>query len=132
MSADSRWLLALRVCGVQVILSLAAAVVWWLLEGSALAALAGGGAATFLSLWFALRVFGTDAAADPEGFLRRFYRAEFMKLGLAVLFFIVAANLAGDHMAEIITGFMAALMGFWFGLLPVAGVMGRSGKTGDK
>lgn len=121
MSAESRWLLALRICAAQLIITVVAAIVWWLFEGSALAVLAGGGAATFLSFWFAVRVLGFDAAADPEGFFRRLVRSEVLKLVMAVLFFFIAARYGSEFMAEIITGFMAALMGFWFGLWPVAG-----------
>ena len=120
MSAESRWRLAFRVVSVQAALTVAAALIWWLLGGSALAALAGGGMVTLMSLYFAVRVFSVDAAADPAGFMSRLYRAEIMKLVFTALFFLVAAHYAADHMAEIVTAFAAALMGFWLGLWPVA------------
>jgi F0F1-type ATP synthase assembly protein I len=120
MSAESRWRLPLRIFVVQLALTVAVAIVWWFFGGSALGALAGGGAVTFLSLWFGLRVLGFNAVSDPEGFLRRLVRAEFFKLLMVVLFFLIAARYGSDYMAEIITGFMAALVGFWFGLWPVA------------
>ncbi|MDQ2069727.1 ATP synthase subunit I [Natronospira bacteriovora] len=127
MSANARWRLTLRVCGVQMAFAVVVALIWGLFGGSALAVLIGGGAATFLTLWFGIRVFSVDAAADPEGFLRRFYGAELFKLVMAVLFFIVAARMGGDQMGEIISGFIAALVGFWFGLWPAMKLMSPPG-----
>ncbi|MCP1728233.1 ATP synthase protein I [Natronospira proteinivora] len=120
MSAESRWRLAFRVVVVQAGLTVAVAALWWFWGGSALAALAGGGVVTLMSLYGAVRAFSVDAAADPEGFLRRLYRAEFMKLLMTVLFFLLAARYASEHMAEIVTAFAVALTGFWLGLWPVA------------
>lgn len=133
MSAESRWLLALRVCAAQLIFTVVVAMLWWLFGGSALAALAGGGLVTFLSLWFAMRVFGVDAAADPQGFLRRLYRAELFKFVMVILFFVAAARIGGEHMVEITTGFIAAVVGFWFGLWPaMRAIAVRTGQSGDK
>jgi len=120
MSAESRWRLAFRIVVVQAGLTVMVAALWWLMDGNALAALAGGGVVTLMSLYLAVRAFSVDAAADPEGFLRRLYRAELVKLLMTVLFFLLAARYASDDMAEIVTAFAVALMGFWLGLWPVA------------
>lgn len=124
MSAKSRWLLALRVCLAQVILTVSAAVAWWVGGGSPLGALTGGGAATLISLYFAVRVFSVDAAADPQGFMRRLYRAVAMKLLMTAVFFGLAASYGAEVMGEIVTAFTAVLMGFWVALWPV-GSAGR-------
>jgi|GEM_PF-3423662 len=120
MSAESRWRLAFRVASMQAALTVAVALLWWFFGGSALAALAGGGMVTFMSLYFAVRVFSVDAAADPAAFMGRLYRAEIMKLVLTALFFLGAAHTASEYMAEIVTAFAVALMGFWLGLWPLA------------
>lgn len=121
MSAQVRWMLAFRVCGIQLGLTAAVAGAWWLASGSPLAALAGGGAATFMTLYLAVRVFSVDAAADPRAFMRRLYRAEAMKLVMTVLFFALAARYGSEVMAEIVTGFIVALLAFWAALWPLTG-----------
>lgn len=125
MTAQQAWPVAIRLGVIQAMLTLLVAGAWWLAGGSALAALAGGGAVTALSLYFAVRLFSVDAARDPQVFLRRLYRAEVMKLILVAVFFLVAAGQAPDQMAEIVTAFIAALMGYWFALLPLATGTGR-------
>jgi F0F1-type ATP synthase assembly protein I len=91
-------------------------VAWWLAGGSVPGALAGGFAATVLSGYFAVRVFSIDAGADPRGFLRRFMRAEAMKLLLAMVFFVGVARQAPEIMAEAISAFAVALLAYWFAL----------------
>ena len=120
MTAQQAWPVAIRLGVIQAMLTLLVAGGWWLAGGSVPAALIGGGVVTVLSLYFAVRLFSVDAAQDPQAFLRRLYRAEVMKLVLVAVFFLVAAQQAPEQMAEIVTAFIAALLGYWFALLPLA------------
>ncbi len=114
------WPVVFRLGVSQAALTLLVAGVWWLAGGSAPAALLGGGVVTVLSLYFAVRLFSVDAATDPQAFLRRLYRAEVMKLVLVAVFFLFAAHQMPEQMAEIVTAFIVALLGYWFALLPLA------------
>jgi F0F1-type ATP synthase assembly protein I len=116
ISAQRHWPIALRVCGIQGALTLGVALVWWLAGGSVTGALLGGLVATVLSLYFAVRVLSVDAAADPRGFLRRFMRAEAMKLLLAMVFFVWVARQMPQVMPEAISSFAVTLLAYWFAL----------------
>lgn len=111
-------MMGLRLAASQGVIALLAALVWFWAGGvgSSIAALIGGLFGALLSAYFAIRVFSYRAERDPQGFLRRFYRAEAVKLLLAILFFAVVARFHPDRMLEVITAFAATLPVYWFAL----------------
>lgn len=110
--------MGLRLAAYQAVIAVAAAGVWFAIggTGAATGALLGGGFGAFLSAYVAIRVFSVRAEDDPEGFLRRFYRAEGVKLLLAIVFFAMVARYYEARMLEVITGFIATLPVYWFAL----------------
>lgn len=110
--------MGLRLAAYQAVIAVVAAGVWFAIggTGAATGALLGGGFGAFLSAYVAIRVFSVRAEDDPEGFLRRFYRAEGVKLLLAIVFFAMVARYYEARMLEVITGFIATLPVYWFAL----------------
>jgi ATP synthase protein I len=113
-----RYSVPVRIVLWQVLVALIGAVLWMTAAGTgaALAALAGGGASALFSLHFALRVFARGVA-QPERVLGAFYRAEAVKLILAMALFVVAAKYFGHLFVPLLTTYLATLVVFWAALL---------------
>ena len=110
---------ALQIAAAQFGVGLAAAAVWLLAAtsaGHALAALAGGTVPALLNLYVALRLPQGENVA-PEKFLAAFFRAQAMKLGLAVGLLALAAMMFADQFVALITTLALALAMHWFALL---------------
>jgi ATP synthase protein I len=93
--------------------------VFWLLRGGAdagLGALAGGGISVLLSVYFAIKVFARPDS-DPQAMLGTFFRAEALKLVLAVVLFSAAAIFLSHVYVPLITTFIGTLAVYWFALL---------------
>ncbi len=110
---------AKRVVLLQLAITLTAALAWLIASSAraALAAMAGGGISTALSIYVAVKVFSRDAAADPEAALAAFYRAEAMKLVLTAVLTSLAIMGFRDHTVPLITTLAATLSAYWLALL---------------
>jgi F0F1-type ATP synthase assembly protein I len=92
---------------------------FWLLRGGAdagLGALAGGGISVLLSVYFAIKVFARPDS-DPQAMLGTFFKAEALKLVLAVVLFSAAAIFFSHVYVPLITTFIGTLTVYWFALL---------------
>lgn len=110
---------ALQIAAAQVSVGVVAATIWLLATASianGLAALAGGTTPAVLNLYMALRLPQTDNA-PAEAFLAAFYRAEAMKLGLAVGLLALAAMVFAEQFPALITTLAMALAMHWLALL---------------
>ncbi len=110
---------ALQIACAQIGIGLLAGLAWLVASGSAaaaLAALCGGATPALLNFYVALRLpAGDDVPA--EKFLAAFYRAQAMKLGLAVGLLALAALAFADQFIALITTLGLALAMHWFALL---------------
>lgn len=104
----------------QFLIGIAGAILWGLLGGPrhALAAFVGGGIGAVLSLYFAIKVFDRRHT-DPRATAGAFFRAEALKLVLAVVLFSAAAILFADVFIPLITTYAAGLATYWVALLRV-------------
>ena len=92
---------------------------FWLLRGGAdagLGALAGGGISVLLSVYFAIKVFARPDS-DPQAMLGTFFRAEALKLVLAVVLFSAAAIFLSHVYVPLFTTFIGTLAVYCFALL---------------
>lgn len=113
-----RYSVPVRIVFWQLLVALVGAALWMMAGiGPALAALAGGMASALLSLQFALRVFAQGPAARPELVLGTFYRAEAIKLVLAMALFVLAAKYFGHLFVPLLTTYLATLVVYWAALL---------------
>lgn len=110
---------ALQIAGAQFAVGLLASLGWLLASASgaqALAALAGGAIPAMLTLYVAVRLpEGDDVPA--KAFLGAFYRAQAMKLGIAVGMLALAALVFVDQFLALITTLGLALAVHWLALL---------------
>lgn len=108
----------MRIAMWQLMIGISGFLLWLPFGGwrAALAALVGGGIGVLLSLYVAIRV-GASSDDRPRAMLNAFYRAEAMKLILAVVLFSIAALLFADVYIPLITTFMVGLMAYWVALL---------------
>lgn len=109
---------ALQIGLTQAGIGLAAALFWWSLGDGrdALAALAGGSVPALLNLYVGLRLF-LAGSAHPREFLAAFYRAQAVKLGLAVGLLALGAIAFPDQFLPLISTLALALAVHWFALL---------------
>ncbi len=110
---------ALQIAAAQAAVGLAAAAAWLLTTTSAMhavAALAGGCTPALLNLYMALRLVQGEGL-PAESFVAVFYKAEAMKLGLAVGLLALAAMVFADEFPALITTLGLALTVHWFALL---------------
>lgn len=103
----------------QFAVGLAASVVWLLAAGpaSGLAALAGGSIAALLSLYFAAKVPVGRPEVTPRQFVAAFYRAEALKLLMAVVAFTVAVLLFENAFLPLISTYAASTVVYFAALL---------------
>ncbi|WP_169509129.1 ATP synthase subunit I [Arhodomonas aquaeolei] len=109
----------MRVVLMQLAITLAAASVWLFAAGAraGLAAAAGGGISTVLSLYVAVKVFLREPRDNPGAALAAFYRAQAMKLLLAVVLISLAILGFRDHPIPLVTTLAATLGAYWLALL---------------
>lgn len=110
---------ALQIAAAQVMVGLVAGIAWLVFtasSGNGLAALAGGATPALLNLYMALRL-PQDGDVPAEVFLAAFYRAQAMKLGLAVGLLALAAMMFAEQFPALITTLALALAMHWFALL---------------
>jgi ATP synthase protein I len=103
----------------QTVVALICVVLWIFLGGmqAGIGALLGGGISVFLSLYFAIKMFSVDAAADPRGAVSAFFKAEAVKLVLAAVFFSLAAKYLAHLFLPLISTFIATLAVYWLALI---------------
>ncbi|WP_440996675.1 ATP synthase subunit I [Arhodomonas sp. SL1] len=111
--------IAWRVIRLQLAITAALALIWLVTVGgrAALAATAGGGISAALSLYVAVRVFAHDAKANPQAALGALYRAEAVKLLLAVVLTSLAILGFREHPIPVISTLAATLSAYWLALL---------------
>ncbi|MCC5795146.1 MAG: ATP synthase subunit I [Chromatiales bacterium] len=113
-----RYSVPVRIVFWQLLVALVGAALWLMAgTGPALAALVGGVASALLSLQFALRVFVRGPGTPPELVLAAFYRAEAIKLVLALTMFVVAAKYFGHLFVPLLTTYLATLVVYRAALL---------------
>lgn len=94
----------------------------WLGLQAGLAAFIGGAIGALLSLYFAIRIFGTNRRGnDPQAIVRTFFRAEALKLVMAAGLFSVAAVYFAEAWLPLIATFVAGQFVYGFALLWNAG-----------
>ncbi len=109
---------ALWLAGWQVVITgLVAAIAGWAGgSGSALSAATGGGIGLVAGLWQALRMFSGDAGQNPEGFMRRVYVSEALKIVLTVALMIAAIKVLNVELLPFMTGYIAIYVVYWAAL----------------
>lgn len=109
---------AMRMARYQLLIALASAAFWALLEGSreGLAALAGGGIGALLTFYAGLKTFSASPQ-DAQHAVMNFYKAQVRKLVLAVVLFAVAVRLFADVFVPVVVTFCLTLPVYWFALL---------------
>ncbi|MGD8380246.1 MAG: ATP synthase subunit I [Gammaproteobacteria bacterium] len=109
----------LRLIAWQLGVGIAAALLWLLVSGekAALAALAGGAIGAVLSLYFAAQFLFRSRGREPGRVISTLYRAEALKLLLAVGLFSAAAVLFAREFLAVMTTFAASLSGYWLALI---------------
>lgn len=100
--------------GAALILAAAVGSAWG--AHAAHSALAGGLIATVSSLFFALYVFGVRATA-ARVVVRRFYRAEVVKMIVTALLFLAAVSWLKVDFLPLIGAYALMLLVYWFALL---------------
>ncbi|HEX7047297.1 MAG TPA: ATP synthase subunit I [Gammaproteobacteria bacterium] len=111
----------------QVMVAIAGALIFGLVLGlrAAGAAFAGGAIGALLSLYFAIKAFGLTRrqrqADHPQATVRRFFRAEALKLLMAAGLFSVAAFYFAEAWLPLMTTFVASQMVYGVALLWNAG-----------
>lgn len=103
----------------QLMIGIAGAALWLLMDGpmAALAAMAGAGISALLSFHFAARMLANGASSDPKAALGAFYRAEAMKLTLGTALIFIAVYLLRDDAVPLVTTLAATLAAYWLALL---------------
>ncbi len=110
---------ALQIAAAQLMVGLLSGTAWLMFTaspGNGLAALAGGVTPALLNVYMAIRL-PQDGNVPAEVFLAAFYRAQAMKLGLAVGLLALAAMVFADQFPALITTLALALAMHWFALL---------------
>ena len=108
----------------QVMAAIAGALLFGLLAGyrEAGAAFAGGAIGAVLSLYFAIKTLaGQRQAEPPQAVVRRFFRAEALKLMMAAGLFSLAAFCFAEAWLPLLTTFVASQAVYAFALLWNAG-----------
>lgn len=103
----------------QFAIGIAGALLFGLWAGlrEALAAFTGGAIGAVLSLYFALKVFGRRGDEHPQTLMRKFFRAEMMKILMAAGLFTLAALYFAEAWLPLLTTFVASQMVYGFALL---------------
>lgn len=108
----------------QFAIGIAAALLFGLGAGprEGFAAFAGGAIGAVLSLYFAIRVFGARRRDEPpQAVLRKFFRAEMMKILMAAGLFTLAAVIFAEAWLPLLVTFVASQTVYGFALLWNAG-----------
>ncbi len=107
----------------QVMVAIAGAALAGLLAGprEAAAAFSGGAIGALLSLYFAVKFLGQRKAEHPQAVVRRFFRAEALKLLMAAGLFSLAAFCFAEAWLPLLTTFVASQAVYAFALLWNAG-----------
>ena len=90
-------------------------------QAAGIAALIGGGIGVALTIYAAVRSFSVPGDADPQRIVQALYRAEAMKLILAILIFGLAAYFYPDRFLPLMLGYIATLPAYRFALLKAPG-----------
>lgn len=107
------WILS-RQAVISVLLALAAGFGFdWI---SALGLALGGMIGMLLTIYFATRAFSVDAGDDPQAAASALYRAEAMKLVMAILLFALAARFLADIFLQLVLGYAVTVIPFWLAL----------------
>jgi ATP synthase protein I len=103
---------AYRLAAWQVALTLGVAAVAAAVgkPGAAQSALMGGGINIVAGLYQALRMFGSQAALQPERVLRAVYTSEAIKIALTVALFIVVIRVMRPQFAPMIVAYAATFV----------------------
>ncbi len=107
----------------QAVVTVAAAVGWWLARDGAhaLAAVGGGVAVLLPSMAFAANVFSVSPDASPKKVLGAFYRGEAVKIGLTVLILVILLQWFRATPLPLLTTYILAILIYWPALLAGTG-----------
>lgn len=103
----------------QALITLLIAVVALLADGSQAgwSAALGGGIGTSATFFMALRAMVGSAEDDGPALLRRFYRAEVLKIGLTVLLFVVAFKYLPIAPLWMLGAYAATYAAYWSAMI---------------
>ena len=112
---------AMRLVLIQAAAGAAAGVLAWLIFGSStgVAALAGGGVGLLGSLFMIAGLLRVRSGATPGQMLARVLVGETAKLAVTAAGFAVCIVRFDLNFLGLLGGFVATLLGYWAGLLPV-------------
>jgi F0F1-type ATP synthase assembly protein I len=114
--------LAFGVVRGQAAVTLAAALLGWVLGGAhtGVSAAFGGAIGTAASLAMALMTFRGGAAVSPARVLGTFYAGEMVKVAIAIVSFIVVLKLTGASPLPMFGAYMATFVVYWIVLARMA------------
>lgn len=100
---------------ISVLVALAALVVGGVQAGGSAAL--GGGIGTGATFYMASRAFAGSADDDGQTMLRRFYRAEVLKIGLTVFMFVVAFRFLPIAPLWMLGAYAATYAAYWTAMI---------------
>jgi ATP synthase protein I len=107
-----------RLCGMQLMLTVAITLLALLMFGSSTAtsALSGGLIGVLAGFYQAQRMLRVDAGSHPEAFMRGLWVSELVKIVLTVAMFIAAIRLLRVQMVPTIVGYAGTYFVYWVAL----------------
>lgn len=113
-------LVAYRLVGLQAIVIIVVALLWWIKgSGGGLSVLLGGMACLLPSLYFACFLFDTTSLQAVKRFMINFYVGELIKLILNAGLVIITILYVPVSIVSFIIGFVGAQFGFWLAPLVI-------------
>lgn len=111
--------LATRIVVGQALVTALAALIALLVSGAQAgwSAGLGGGIGTAATLYMAMRALGGTGDEDGRGMLGRFFRAEFLKIGLTVFLFVLAFKFLPVAPAWLLGAYAATFAAYWFAMI---------------
>lgn len=109
---------ALAIVGWQLLLTLLAALVAWLVADitAGWSALVGGLINVAASFYMAQRIFAAGPAATAQHWLARLWLGELVKFGITVALFALAIVVLQAAFLPLILAYMATFVAYWVGL----------------
>jgi ATP synthase protein I len=107
-----------RLCGMQLMLTVAVTLLALLMFGSSTAtsAFSGGLIGVLAGFYQAQRMLRVDAGSHPEAFMRALWVSELVKIVLTVAMFIAAIRLLRVQMVPTIVGYAGTYIVYWVAL----------------
>jgi ATP synthase protein I len=107
-----------RLCGMQLMLTVAVTLLALLMFGSSTAtsAFSGGLIGVLAGFYQAQRMLRVDAGSHPEAFMRGLWVSELVKIVLTVAMFIAAIRLLRVQMVPTIVGYAGTYIVYWVAL----------------